>query len=72
MCVSATLPVCLPASFTTGPDSLAWQLIGPYMCAYGRHAIANSQLFNPEFIHFFVPGVGSLPYIIVELYVPNF
>jgi hypothetical protein len=37
------------------------------MKQYGRHAIANSQLLNPEFIHFFMPGVGSLPYVIIEL-----
>jgi hypothetical protein len=37
------------------------------MRKYGRCAIANSQLFNPEFIHFFVPGVGSIPYIIADM-----
>jgi hypothetical protein len=62
--LTATCPL---ADCPTGYESLAWQLVGPYMRAYGRHAIANSQLFNPEFIHFFVPGVGSMPYIIVEL-----
>jgi hypothetical protein len=34
------------------------------MRAYGGHAVANSLLFNPEFIHFFIPGVGSLPYVL--------
>jgi hypothetical protein len=37
------------------------------MRQYGRHAIANSQLFNPEFIHFFVPGVGAIPYVMADL-----
>jgi hypothetical protein len=50
-----------------GPDSLAWQLVGPYMRAYGRHAIANSQLFNPEYIHFFWPGLGSIPYVMPDV-----
>jgi hypothetical protein len=53
--------------FPAGTDSLARQLVGPYMRAYGRHAIANSQLFNPEFIHFFVPGVGSIAYMIADM-----
>jgi hypothetical protein len=38
------------------------------MKLYGRNAIANSQLFNPEFIHFFVPGMGSLPYVVADIY----
>lgn len=38
------------------------------MKLYGRNAIANSQLFNPEFIHFFVPGLGSVPYVVADLY----
>lgn len=38
------------------------------MKLYGRNAIANSQLFNPEFIHFYVPGMGSLPYIVADIY----
>jgi hypothetical protein len=50
-----------------GYKSLAWKLIGPYARAYGRHAIANSQLFNPEYIHFFWPGVGSLPYVMPDV-----
>jgi hypothetical protein len=50
-----------------GHDSLAWRLVGPYMRAYGRHAIANSQLFNPEYVHFFLPGVGALPYVLVDM-----
>jgi hypothetical protein len=37
------------------------------MRAYGRHAIANSQLFNPEYIHFFWPGVGSVPYVMPDV-----
>jgi hypothetical protein len=38
------------------------------MKLYGRNAIANSQLFNPEFIHFFIPGMGSLPYVVADIY----
>lgn len=41
--------------------------MGPFMRQYGRHAIANSQLFNPEYIHFFMPGVGSLPFICADM-----
>jgi hypothetical protein len=52
---------------SAGHDSEAWRLVGPFMRQYGRHAIANSQLFNPEFIHFFIPGVGSLPYIVADM-----
>jgi hypothetical protein len=62
-CTWPLLLSCCPA----GHDSLAWQLIGPYMRQYGRHAIANSQLFNPEYVHFFVPGVGSLPYVVADM-----
>lgn len=52
----------------TGHNSQAWELVGPYMKLYGRNAIANSQLFNPEFIHFFVPGMGSLPFVVADIY----
>lgn len=51
-----------------GHDSEAWRLVGPYMKLYGRNAIANSQLFNPEYIHFYVPGLGSVPYVVADLY----
>jgi len=57
---------CCPV-LVAGHDSEAWEQIGPYMRKYGRHAIANSQLFNPEYIHFYVPGVGSVPYILMDL-----
>jgi len=42
--------------------------VGPYLRLYGRSAIANSQLQNPEFQHFFIPGVGSLPYVVADIY----
>ena len=59
-------PMC--TSFPpAGHDSLAWKLVGPFIRQYGRHAIANSQLFNPEYIHFYLPGVGSLPYVVAEV-----
>lgn len=57
-----------PGSPRTGHDSEAWRLVGPYMRLYGRNAVANSQLFNPEFIHFYIPGVGSLPYVVADIY----
>jgi len=56
-----------PAVLVAGHDSEAWKQIGPYMRKYGRHAIANSQLFNPEYIHFYVPGLGSIAYIIADM-----
>lgn len=58
---------CCHALLAAGHDSDAWKLVGPYMRKYGRFAIANSQLFNPEFTHFFVPGVGSIAYIIADM-----
>lgn len=42
--------------------------MGPYLRLYGHSAIANSQLQNPEYQHFFVPGVGSLPYVVADIY----
>eukprot|EP00878_Enallax_costatus_P019816 GHUV01020919.1.p1 GENE.GHUV01020919.1~~GHUV01020919.1.p1 ORF type:complete len:326 (+),score=54.76 GHUV01020919.1:192-1169(+) len=60
-------PMMLHNDPDKGHESEAWRLVGPYMKLYGRNAIANSQLFNPEFIHFFVPGMGSLPYIVADL-----
>lgn len=62
-----TLLCCCHALLVAGHDSDAWKLVGPYMRKYGRCAIANSQLFNPEFTHFFVPGVGSIAYIIADM-----
>jgi lysylphosphatidylglycerol synthetase-like protein (DUF2156 family) len=38
------------------------------MRLYGSGALANSTLWNPEFIHFFVPGMGSQPYVVGRAY----
>ncbi|WIA39641.1 hypothetical protein OEZ86_005718 [Tetradesmus obliquus] len=65
---AAVKPIMVHNDSAKGHDSLAWKLVGPYMKLYGRNAIANSQLFNPEFIHFYVPGMGSLPYIVADIY----
>jgi hypothetical protein len=35
---------------------------------YGSGALSNSTLWNPEFIHFFVPGMGSQPYVVGRAY----
>jgi hypothetical protein len=60
---------CFPTCWhCSGEHSEAWQLVGPYLRLYGRSAIANSQLQNPEFQHFFIPGVGSLPYVVADIY----
>ncbi|KAI8473265.1 MAG: hypothetical protein J3K34DRAFT_519108 [Monoraphidium minutum] len=51
-----------------GSDSKAWQLIGPYMRQFGCGALHSSTLWNPEFVHMFVPGVGSQAYIVGRAY----
>lgn len=52
----------------TGTASEAWRLVGPYLRKYGSGAIASSTLWNPEFIHAFVPGLGSQVYVVGRAY----
>jgi hypothetical protein len=51
-----------------GTKSDAFKLVGPYLRMYGSGALSNSTLWNPEFIHFFVPGMGSQPYVVGRAY----
>ena len=44
----------------TGND--IWSHVGPYLQQHGSGAIACSTLINPEFIHYFAPGLGSIVY----------
>lgn len=49
-----------------GDDSPSWTLVSPYLKLYGAGAVSHSTLVNPEFRHFFIPGVGSLVYFEVR------
>ncbi|GBF91003.1 hypothetical protein Rsub_03858 [Raphidocelis subcapitata] len=58
----------IPVDAVAGADSDAWRLVGPYLRQYGSGALSSSTLWNPEFLHFFVPGLGSQPYVIGRAY----
>jgi len=45
-----------------------WRLVGPYLRQYGNGALSSSTMWNPEYIHFFVPGMGSQPYVVGSAY----
>lgn len=42
--------------------------MGPYAKLYGGGALSSSTLWNPEYIHCFVPGLGSQPYVVGRAY----
>jgi hypothetical protein len=43
-------------------------MVGPYARHYGGGAISSSTLWNPEYIHMLVPGMGSQPYVVGRAY----
>ncbi|GBF97099.1 hypothetical protein Rsub_10110 [Raphidocelis subcapitata] len=51
-----------------GTKCEAWRLVGPYLRQYGSGALSSSTLWNPEFTHLFIPGVGSQPYVVARAY----
>ena len=60
--------VHVPVDAEHGAASEAWRLVGPYLRRYGGGALSSSTLWNPEFIHCFVPGVGSQAYVVGRAY----
>ncbi|KAI8475872.1 MAG: hypothetical protein J3K34DRAFT_517039 [Monoraphidium minutum] len=60
--------VHIPVDADKGTKSDAWRLVGPYLRHYGGGALSSSTLWNPEFIHMFVPGAGSQPYVVGRAY----
>jgi len=63
------LPVVhIPVDAEQGAGSEAWRLVGPYMRMYGAGALSSSTLWNPEFIHMYVPGMGSQAYVVGRAY----
>jgi hypothetical protein len=42
--------------------------VGPYLRRYGSGCLSSSTLWNPEFVHMFVPGMGSQVYVVGRAY----